>query len=156
MSTLKKFFVTLSVALIIFCAGNTASANDFNMENEAVYLLNELRKNHGLQPLSWNPSSNLQKAAELRAMEITKKFSHARPNGSSCFTVLEEFGLRYRNCGENIAYGTELDAQGVTEMWTNSPGHYKNMITPEFKEIGLACYRVNDLVYWVQLFFTRQ
>ena len=156
MSTLKKFFVTLSVAIIIFCAGNTASANDFNMENEAVYLLNELRKNHGLQPLSWSPSSNLQKAAELRAREITKKFSHARPNGSSCFTVLEEFDLRYRNCGENIAYGTELDPQGVTEMWINSPGHYKNMITPEFKEIGLACYRVNDLVYWVQLFFTRQ
>ena len=156
MSTLKKFFVTLSVAIIIFYASNTASANDFNMENEAVYLLNVLREEHGLQPLSWNPSSNLQQAAELRAMELKEYFSHTRPDGSSCFTVLEEFGLRYRNCGENIAYGTNLGPQDVTEMWINSPGHYKNMITPEFEEIGLACYRVDDIVYWVQLFFTHR
>lgn len=156
MSTLKNFFVTLSVAIIIFYASNMASANDFNMENEAVYLLNVLREEHGLQPLSWNPSSNLQQAAELRAMELKEYFSHTRPDGSSCFTVLEEFGLRYRNCGENIAYGTNLGPQGVTKMWINSPGHYKNMITPEFEEIGLACYRVDDIVYWVQLFFTRR
>ncbi|MBQ6976893.1 MAG: hypothetical protein IJQ16_10150, partial [Selenomonadaceae bacterium] len=75
---------------------------------------------------------------------------------SSCFTVLNQYGLSYRTCGENIAYGTNLSAEGATDLWINSPGHYKNMINPDFREIGLACYVSGENIYWVQLFFTRR
>jgi len=152
---LKKFFITLSLTLIaIFGAVNTAAADKLGDEQTAVNLLNELRESQGLYPLEWNPSSSLQQAAELRAEELTEEFSHTRPDGSSCFTVLKEFGLIYRTCGENIGMGTYLSPEGVTDMWINSPGHYRNMINPDFEEIGLACFSIGDTVYWVQLFYT--
>ena len=155
---MKKFkiFLIALIALII-CAGNvTFAASTQEMNAEAVQLLNDLRQSKGLRPLAWNPNSALQSAAQLRAQEIEEYFSHTRPDGSSCFTVLKQYGLTYGHCGENIAYGTYLSAEGATELWINSPGHYKNMINPDFREIGLACYVSGENIYWVQLFFTRR
>ena len=155
---MKKFKIFL-IALVAFviCAGNVAfAASTQEMNAEAVQLLNELRQSKGLQPLAWNPNSALQSAAQLRAQEIEEYFSHTRPDGSNCFTVLKQYGLTYGHCGENIAYGTYLSAEGATELWINSPGHYKNMINPNFREIGLACYVSGENIYWVQLFFTRR
>ena len=159
MKNFSKFLTALVVALLInFCAVNKIFAQDTtSMSAEAVELLNELRIEHGLNPLEWNPNSNLQMAAQLRAEEIVEEFSHTRPDGTSCFTVFRDFNLpRYRNCGENIAMGTNLSAEGAMELWINSQGHYKNMVTPEFQEIGLGCFVHGDEIYWVQLFFTRQ
>ena len=151
---IKKLFVTLSFTLIAIFGVNVAAASNLDMAHVAVDMLNDLREDKGLQPLKWNPSSKLQRAAELRAEEITELFSHTRPDGSSCFTVLKEFGLIYSRCGENIAMGTYLSPEGATELWINSPGHYRNMVTPDFREIGLACYRIGETIYWVQLFYT--
>lgn len=157
MKTLKIFSTSFLIAVIMtFCAAETTfAASAYDMNAEAVELLNQLRREHGLHALSWNPNSDLQKAAQLRAREIEDYFSHTRPDGSSCFTVFQQFGLRYSHCGENIAYGTYLSPAGVIEMWTNSQGHYKNMINRDFREVGLACHVSGDLVYWVQLFYTR-
>jgi len=156
MKTLKFFSLSLLIAVITFCAASTAfAASAYEMNAEAVQLLNKLRKEHGLNVLSWNPNSDLQKAAQLRAREIEEYFSHTRPDGSDCFTVLKQFGLIYHVCGENIAYGTNLSPAGAMRLWTNSPGHYKNMVKPDFREVGLACHVSGDLIYWVQLFYTR-
>lgn len=157
MKTLKIFSLIFLIALMInFCAINTTSVESaYDMNSEAVDLLNQLRQEHGLRALSWDPNSDLQKAAQLRAREIEEYFSHTRPDGSSCFTVFQQFGLRYSYCGENIAYGTNLSPAEVIDMWTNSSGHYKNMINPDYREVGLACHVSGDLVYWVQLFYTR-
>ena len=159
MKIFQRILTALVVALLInFCAVNKIFAQDIlPMSAEAVELLNELRIERGLNPLKWNPNSNLQKAAQLRAEEISEEFSHTRPDGTSCFTVFREFNLsRYRTCGENIAMGTNLSAEGAMELWINSPGHYKNMVNPDFKEVGLGCFIDGDEIYWVQLFFTRQ
>ena len=155
MKTLKIFSLSL-IAVIIFCAaGTTFAASAYEMNAEAVQLLNQLRREHGLNALSWDPHSDLQKAAQLRVREIEEYFSHTRPDGSDCFTVLKQFGLRYHACGENIAYGTNLSPSGAMNLWTNSSGHYKNMVNRDFREVGLACHISGDLVYWVQLFYTR-
>ena len=157
MKTLKIFSASFFIALLVtFCAaGTTSAASAYDMNAEAVELLNQLRREHRLNALSWVPNSDLQKAAQLRAREIEEYFSHTRPDGSSCFTVFEQFGLIYSHCGENIAYGTNVSPAQVIEMWKNSKGHYKNIVTPDFREIGLACHISGDLVYWVQLFYTR-
>ena len=155
MKFFNKILATLAITLMIICAGNiTFAASTNSMNAEAVKLLNQLRQSKGLQPLSWDSNSKLQAAAQLRAQEISEVFSHTRPDGSSCFTVLKQYGLRYGHCGENIAYGTNLSPEGAMDLWTNSPGHYKNMVSRDFREVGLACYVKGGNVYWVQLFFT--
>lgn len=143
----KNFFVAA-----LFCAMFAFSGVAAASEAEAVELLNELRAEVGLSPLAWDSQSNLQRAAQVRARELDEKFSHTRPDGTSCFTAFDEFGVRYMTCAENIAYGTNLDAAGVIELWRNSPGHYANMTNGDLRKVGLASYRNGNIIYWVQLF----
>ena len=93
----------------------------------------------------------LQDAAMLRAKEISVKFSHTRPNGSSCFTVLSELGISYGTAGENIAAGYS-SSQSVMEGWRSSSGHYQNIISSKFKKIGIGVNIINNQYYWVQIF----
>lgn len=125
-------------------------------EQEAVAALNALREQADLSPLAWNPASRLQQAARLRAFEISRRFSHTRPDGRDCASVLEENGIRFRATGENIAYGSGLGPVGVTKMWEKSQGHRRNMLNATYREVGLAAYSGrNGQVYWVQIFLRR-
>lgn len=54
-------------------------------------LINQERKAVGLTPLKMD-IANLNAAADVRAKELAKSFSHTRPDGSSCFTILDEEG----------------------------------------------------------------
>ena len=147
MITLKKIILLCAIFLIT-CAN--VEANE--QEAEAVRLLNQVRAEYDLAPVVWNEDSDLQMAARVRAQEISEKFSHDRPDGSSCFTAIRQAGVRYRTCGENIAMGTYLDAERATELWVDSPAHFENMVDENFKQVGLACYQVGENIYWVQLF----
>ena len=144
---MRKIFAAAIFSAVLMISGMAAAS-----EAEAVKLLNELRAEVGLPALAWDSQSKLQRAAEVRARELEEKFSHTRPDGTACFTALDEFGVRYMACAENIAYGTNLDAAGVIELWRNSPGHYANMTNGGLRKVGLASYRAGDNVYWVQLF----
>ena len=102
---------------------------------------------------------NLCKAAGIRAKEIVKSFSHTRPNGSSCFTVLEENSISYGWGGENIAAGSSTGA-ATFNQWKedNLPksqqGHRINMLSPNAKKIGIAyTYSENSTYkyYWVMI-----
>mgnify|MGYP002855824101 CR=1 FL=1 len=142
-----------AIFLLTFSKVAAAESGSFEEKAQAVKLLNKVRAEVGLKGLAWHSNSNLQAAAEVRAKELEELFSHTRPDGSSCFTVFEEFNINYRTCAENIAYGTRLSAEGATELWRNSPGHYKNMTNANVKEVGLASWHDNNgNVYWVQLF----
>ena len=117
--------------------------------SEVLSLVNSTRANNGLPALTL--SSELSAAAEVRAREIVRSFSHTRPNGTSCFTVLKENGITYRSAGENVAYGQKT-AASVMNAWLNSSGHRANILGKNFGKIGIACYTQNGVKYWVQLF----
>lgn len=108
-------------------------------------LVNQERAKVGLSPLTFD--AELSRAAQIRANEIKTKFSHTRPNGTSCFTVLDECGIDYWGCGENIAYGDTTPA-AVMEGWMNSPGHKANILNPNYTKIGVGF----DQNHWTQLF----
>lgn len=87
-------------------------------EWEVLRLVNSERSARGLSPLT--TFSTLQSGAEIRAREIVTLFSHTRPNGESCFTVLDEVGIgNYQSAGENIAAGQNSPA-AVMNSWMNS------------------------------------
>ncbi|MBO4338195.1 MAG: CAP domain-containing protein [Lachnospiraceae bacterium] len=109
----------------------------------------------GLKKLQYD--YGLEKAAMKRAVEISKSFSHTRPNGSSCFTA---YPAGYMAMGENIAMGTNyiMTTSHTLEMWkeTNKSyygqGHRRNMLNRNFTCVGIACFEVNGCKYWVQEF----
>ena len=117
---------------------------------EVVRLVNIERERAGLAPLTMD--ATLSAAAQVRAQEIDVSFSHTRPDGTSCFTVLKEFGIGYRACGENIAKGSPSPAR-VVEGWMNSAGHRANILNENFTTIGVGVHAdAAGTLHWAQLF----
>ena len=117
--------------------------------NEVYEITNNYRSLVGVPSLTLD--SSLVEAANIRAKELSDSFSHTRPNGSSCFTVLSELGISYGTAGENIAAGYS-SSQSVMEGWRSSSGHYQNIISSKFKKIGIGVNIINNQYYWVQIF----
>lgn len=148
---LSGYFATFKVVvvfLILFAGVNVAHAQE-NFAVEVLNLVNAERAKVGAPPLKL--AADLQQASAIRAREIIQTFSHTRPDGSSCFTVIQKRG---RTCGENIAAGHASAAETV-EQWMNSDGHRENILNPAFRELGVG-YAYEDYStyhhYWVQLF----
>lgn len=131
-------------------APDTDGSQDVSAAKKVADLVNQERGKAGLAPLEIKV--NLQAAAQVRAKEIEKSFSHTRPNGSSFSTVLAENGVDYRGSGENIAWG-QRSPEEVMNGWMNSEGHRANILNKNFKYIGVG-YHVNSngTGYWTQLF----
>jgi uncharacterized protein YkwD/uncharacterized membrane protein len=119
--------------------------------DEVIRLVNIERNNAGLPSLTKN--TTLCQAAQKRAGELPTLFSHTRPDGTDCFTVLDEYQITAYTSGENIACG-QRTPQEVVEEWMNSPGHRQNILNPDFNQIGVGCVQANDIygIYWTQLF----
>lgn len=129
---------------------NIQSENTYtDLINEVYEITNNYRSLVGVSSLTLD--SSLVEAASIRAKELSDSFSHTRPKGSSCFTVLSELGISYGTAGENIAAGYS-SSQSVMEGWRFSSGHYQNIISSKFKKIGIGVNIVNNQYYWVQIF----
>ncbi|WP_294146503.1 CAP domain-containing protein [uncultured Selenomonas sp.] len=119
---------------------------------DVLAAVNRNRTAYGLSPLTL--SEDLCEDADIRAEEIVSNFSHTRPNGSSCFTVISG---SYHRVAENIA-GGHATAEETVDQWMNSPPHRANILDPALKELGVGyCHAPGSAYehYWVQLFRTR-
>jgi len=117
-----------------------------------LFRLTNLERQKAGVPLLREPSSALLAAAAIRAEEINTFFSHTRPDGSDCFTVLE--GIDYRTAGENIWRGTAgaYTPEHVIGRWMASDGHRENILNPAFTTVGIGFCRSNGFDGAVQLF----
>ncbi len=115
-----------------------------------IELVNEERAKRGLSPVT--EDSGVSAAAAVRAQEITRSFSHTRPDGTSYNTVLNQSGVSYMGSGENIAYGQQTPA-AVMNGWMNSQSHRDNILNGNYSKIGVGYYEnAGGVKYWVQLF----
>jgi|GEM_PF-2434204 len=130
---------------------SSASAGSSSLSpSEVVSLVNVQRAAAGLSPVT--EDATLDALATTRAQECMTSFSHTRPNGSSCFTILSENGVSYTACGENIAAGQQ-SAAAVMDAWMNSAGHKANILSSSFGKIGVGVVTGGSYgTYWVQLF----
>lgn len=112
----------------------------------------------------------INEVANLRKVEIKKKFSHTRPNGFAYKTILNSFNLNnWKFIGENIAYtrdnsdGIDAFAKYAYDALYKSKGHRENILNPNFEYVGIGCL-ITDLdvdedgiasieCYWTQEFY---
>lgn len=163
---LKKGFV-VAVAGIMLLGSHIETANAGGMqaeqnvvllaENENIQnyaqrvldLVNIERRKAGVKPLVL--SDELMRAAAVRSQEITQVFSHTRPDGTKFSSLVSRHG---RRIGENIAGGYQTP-EDVVDGWMHSEGHRKNILHPDFTELGVGyTYEENSQYkhYWVQIF----
>ena len=114
-----------------------------NLADEVARQVNAERARRGLGAL--RVSAELNRAARIRASEITRKFSHTRPDGTPWRTVSS---AAY---GENIAMG-QRTADKVMAAWMTSSGHRANILRPSYGSIGVCAVVSGGVTYWVQLF----
>lgn len=119
-------------------------------EDAVIELVNKERKAAGKAALK--SDDELNAVAAVRAKELAEKFSHKRPNGTSCFTALDEAGYSYMSAAENIALTYNDSADDVMEVWMDSSGHKANILSDDVAKIGVGYYEVNGKHYWVQVF----
>jgi uncharacterized protein YkwD len=107
-------------------------------------------------PLVWN--NKLEDAAKGHAKDMAAEgyFSHTSKDGRDAMTRADNAGYGHEGyksftVGENIAQGQPTIADVMTG-WINSEGHCRNLMNPDFKEVGIW---VTD-TYWVQDFGGRE
>lgn len=126
---------------------STTPSSDAQTKRAQIFeQVNVERSKAGLAPLALG-SGSFQAAADLRAQEIAVSFSHTRPDGSDCFSVLSQYGVSFTTAAENIAGGYP-DGYAVMAGWMNSSGHRQNILTGSFTTIAIGVYGN----YYVQLF----
>jgi len=121
-----------------------------SVRQKILDLVNAERSKNGLSGLAME--SHLQTAAQRHAEDMKNRnfFDHVNPDGKSPTDRIRAAGYPMNGAwstGENIAKG-QTTAEQVMKDWMNSPGHRANILSKNFKEIGIG-YIGN---YWVQNF----
>ena len=118
-------------------------------ETEVIRLVNEIRLENGLNPLTahWE----LSRVARYKSQDMAdnRYFSHTSPTYGSPFQMIKAFGLSYRTAGENIAMGYSTP-QAVVDGWMNSSGHRANILNASYTQIGVGYVAQGH--YWTQMF----
>lgn len=144
---MKNTLRILSMLLALLCLlPNLALASTNWVDAYALQVVQEVnmeRRKRGLNEL--HIDAELTRAARVRALEITEKCSHTRPDGRRWNTVSASA------YGENIARGQKT-ADKVMAAWMSSDGHMKNILRPSYGSIGVACVKAGNIYHWVQLF----
>ncbi len=143
----KLICILLCLCLCLLCSCSAKESADKTVA-DILSLCNEEREKLGLGALTLDES--LCQSALIRANEICTEgnFSHVRPDGSGCFTVITG---EYSFEGENLATG-ESNAEEIVSAWMASPDHKANIIKPDFTRAGIAIVKSGDKYYAAMLF----
>jgi uncharacterized protein YkwD len=119
------------------------------LESQVLVDVNRVRAEHGLRPLRL--SSKLAAAAAQHSREMGRRgyFSHESANGQAFWRRIESFypssGYRSWSVGENLLWSSpDVDAPGAVKMWMHSPEHRANLLSPDWREVGLSAIHVDS------------
>lgn len=125
---------------------------------EVIALTNKKRVEAGLSPLQEN--SALTQAAQAKGNYMIEKdfWAHVAPDGTQPWKFFGDVGYKYKFAGENLARDF-TNANSAVEGWMASPTHKENMLSGNYREIGIAVVEGDlngvDTTIVVQLFGTR-
>lgn len=105
-------------------------------ELKMLEMVNKERTSRGLQALIMD--GPLREVARLHSKDMFEQgyFSHYAPSGLSPFDRMQKDNISFNYAGENLALAPSVDfaMQGLM----NSPGHKANILSPNFKKVGIG------------------
>jgi uncharacterized protein YkwD len=116
------------------CRGANASAASTplaEVRRAVLCLVNHQRTERGLPPL--RPSRALERSAQAWTREMVRVQFFS--SGSDLATRISAAGYSWRAAGENIAAGFAT-ARAVVEGWMGSTGHCRNILDPQYANVG--------------------
>ncbi len=121
-----------------------------NEQRQLLKLINDERENNGLTPLKENPQLSVLAQMKTDDMNENNYFAHKSESYNTVFAMLSLFNIKYNTAGENIAKGQETPEKVFIE-WINNDESKKNILNPEYKEIGIG-YTNTSTPYWSIIF----
>ena len=135
---LLAFLVAIKI-LSIVSFSSFLGADIFNQvsQGDLYSLTNKARAENGIDQLKVN--SKLEVVAQLKLADMFQNnyFAHISPSGVEPWDWFSKANYDYRLAGENLAMNF-LSSQEVLKAWLNSESHRKNLLSKDFKEIGIA------------------
>lgn len=133
-------------ATTVFAAPAPTEAALAAAEAEMAALVNELRDNLGLNALSYHSAIAEVARRWSHTMAVEQNFMH-NPN------LAQQYPAGWLSSGENISWNYPVNSlsDAVLSSFNGlvySPGHYANMISPEFTHLGVGI-ALEDGRFWV-------
>ena len=119
------------------------AADTLGDEQSFVAQLNGLRTGLGLPAL----------AVEVRLVDMARGWSGqmAAANLLSHNPALStQAPSNWQRLGENVGFGGSVDS--IHRAFVNSPGHYTNLVNPNFNYVGIGVVRAGDRIWVTQAF----
>jgi hypothetical protein len=105
--------------------------------NTIISLTNQERTSLGLNTLKNNSQLAAAALAKANNMFEEQYWDHFGPNGETPWQFIRGAGYNYVYAGENLAKGFRT-SEGVHEAWMASPTHKANIVSANYKDIGIA------------------
>jgi len=119
-----------------------------HLERGVLADINAYRERNHLRPLRL--SASLTAAARQHSDEMASDgyFDHASVNGAAFWTRIERYyaptSRRYWSVGENLLWESPaVSASHALQLWIASPEHKKNLLTPDWREIGISAVHID-------------
>ena len=150
MSARIRALLSLCLVLAVAVAAAPATARHdaadvtrvADLERGVLAQINELRRSHGLRALRANAGLAAAASAHSTAMARRGFFAHESADGTEFWRRISRYYPRRRSSwsvGENLLWSSpSIDAAGSLRMWLNSPPHRKNLLSPQWREVGLS------------------
>ncbi len=133
-------------------AATASKTTSLDFERRVINLCNVERARYGLPALT--EDSSLMNLSKMKSQDMVSRnyFGHTSPTYGSVFNMLRIYGINYLYAGENIAMG-QPTPEAVVAGWISSPSHRANILSGNFKKIGvgLAVNR-SGRIFWTEMF----
>lgn len=119
------------------------------LNHQVLAAVNRFRLAHGLVPL--HESAGLDRSARQHSLEMGRVgyFDHPSADGTAFWKRIRHYyparGHSYWSVGENLVWRSpSLGAAGAMNLWIASPPHLKNLLTPQWRQLGVSAVTVVD------------
>jgi uncharacterized protein YkwD len=117
------------------------------LERGVLADINAFRTQNHLVPLRLSASLTTAAREHSQQMAADGYFAHESADGSAFWKRIEHryasSPWHYWSVGENLLWSSpDVDAQGALQDWLNSPEHRANLLSPNWREIGVAAVHV--------------
>jgi uncharacterized protein YkwD len=140
----------LVVAALLAGSALATSRSEKNLQtlnHQVLAAVNKFRAAHGLVAL--HESAALDRSARQHSLEMGRVgyFAHSSADGTVFWRGIQHYyskrGHSYWSVGENLLWESpSVGAAGAMKLWIGSPPHRKNLLAPEWRELGISAVRV--------------
>lgn len=141
-------FATICAVLLTMVAALTAGSTDeasASGSDEAAFVsaLNQVRANAGLPALTLNSQLSNLSRGHAQVMADAGSIFHADP-------ISAGYNGSWSKMGENVGVGGGV--QTLVNALVASPGHYRNIVDPDFTQIGVGVVWLENALYTTHRF----